>query len=52
MPFLAYSLMKRNNFRNMLLVSIVYIYVYVCIYGGFPGGSVVKNPPAKLETQV
>ena len=23
----------------------LYIYIYVCVYG-FPGGTVVKNPPA------
>ena len=34
-----------------------YIYVHVCAhvhvytYWGFPGGSVVKNPPAMQETQ-
>ena len=22
------------------------VYLYICIKGGFPGGSVVKNPPA------
>ena len=26
--------------------------IYTCMYMGFPGGSVVKNPPAKQEMQV
>ena len=33
----------------------IYAYTYICIYmyyWGFPGGSVVKIPPAKQETQV
>ena len=30
MPFLAYSLMKRNNLRNMSLVSTMY--VCVCMH--------------------
>ena len=25
----------------------IYIYIYIYIYMDFPGGSVVKNPPAK-----
>ena len=34
-----------NNFK------IVCVYVCVCVQG-FPGGSAVKNPPAKQETWV
>ena len=30
----------------------IYIYIYTHVYGGLPGGSVVKNPPAKQETQI
>ena len=26
--------------------------IYTCMYMGFPGGSVVKNPPAKQEMRV
>ena len=28
------------------------VYIYIYLHLGFPGGSVVKNPPAKQETQV
>ena len=30
----------------------IYTYTHTHVYGGLPGGSVVKNPPAKQETQV
>ena len=30
----------------------VYIYIYVCMYIGFPDGSVVRNLPAEQETWV
>ena len=29
----------------------IYVYTYICIHMGFPGGSVVKNPPAMQEPQ-
>ena len=28
------------------------LYIYIYVYGGLTGGSVVKNPPAKQETWV
>ena len=34
------------------LILYMYVCIYVYIYKGFPGGSVVKNPPAKHETWV
>ena len=30
----------------------MYILIYLSIHQGFPGGSLVKNPVAKQETQV
>ena len=37
-----------ERYRNSLSI----IYILSLKYLGFPGGSVVKNPPVMLETQV
>ena len=38
--------MEKDNFRNELN------FMYLLIKWGFPGSSVVKNPPTKQEIQV
>ena len=34
--------------RNIYIYVCIYIYIYI-MHRGFPGGSVVKNPPANAR---
>ena len=43
--------MKLILVQSIGLICQFYIYLFECVWG-FPGGTVVKNPPAKQETPV
>ena len=37
---------------TILYLYVKYLHIHINVYTGFPGGSVIKNPPAVQETQV
>jgi len=40
-----------NKYLHIYLINTHIIYICMDVYMGFPGGSIVKNPPAVQETQ-